>query len=124
MFTLFLMISATSHLNLQFAIEEQSMTRNQEVNLNIAPIGGLRGIGASTGKAGILKSRRVSGLILQVTNLESPFDEMRILAEEGVTFHPVRTLIDSKRIVFGGDASVVLRKKERSEIAVMSIQLS
>ena len=48
---------------------------------------------------------------------------MRILAEEGVTLHPVRTLTECQKIAFGVDACRVIEKiKERFETAVGPIQ--
>jgi len=52
------------------------------VKLGSGPVGVLGEYGTQTGKiVGILKSRRVSDLILPTANFESAPDEMRILAE-------------------------------------------
>jgi ATP-dependent Lon protease len=85
------------------------------VKFDVGPVGGLGGYGTQTGKiVGILKSRRVSDLMLPVANFESASDEMRILAEEGMTLHPVRKLTECQKIAFGVDASIVAEKiKER-----------
>jgi hypothetical protein len=100
------------------------VTGTTGVKLDLGPVGGLGGYGAQTGKiVSILKSRRVSDLILPVANFESASDEMRILAEEGVTLHPVRTLTECQKIAFGVDASRVVEKiKGRFETAVGPVQ--
>ncbi len=94
------------------------------VKLGVGPVGGLGGYGTQTGKiVGILKSRRVSDLILPVANFETAPDEMRILEEEGVRLHPARTIRDCYTTVFGTDEPTVVAKiKERFETAVKPIQ--
>jgi hypothetical protein len=74
---------------------------------------------------GILKSRLVSDLILPLANFENADDEMRILSEEGITMHPVRTLNECQSYAFGVDEQRVLLKiKERFERAVQPMQPS
>lgn len=87
------------------------------VKFDIGPVGGLGGHGAQTGKiVGILKSRRVkvADLVLPIANFELAGDEMRILEDEGVRVHPVRTFLDSNQIVFSLDQKELIEKiKER-----------
>ena len=94
------------------------------VKLDVGPVGGLGGYGTQTGKVvGILKSRRVSDLILPSANFESAADEMRILSEEGIRLHPARTVKDCQKSAFGAEESeMVDRIKERFETAVKPIQ--
>jgi predicted ATP-dependent protease len=94
------------------------------VKLDVGPVGGLGGYGTQTGKiVGILKSRRVADLILPSANFESASDEMRILGEEGIMLHPVRTLRECQKTVFGADDQEMVRRiKERFETAARPIQ--
>lgn len=96
------------------------------VKLDVGPVGGLGGYGAQTGKiVGILKSRRVGNLILPFANFESAFDEMSILAEEGIILHPVRTLEECQKTAFGVDEGAIIERiRERFETAVRPIQPS
>jgi len=96
------------------------------VKLDIGPVGGLGGYGTQTGKiVGVLKSRRVSDLILPAANFQSASDEMRILSEEEIAVHAVRTLLECQKIAFGADEQdIVARIKERFETAVKPIQSS
>lgn len=94
------------------------------VKLDIGPVGGLGGYGTQTGKVvGILKSRRISDLILPFANFESAADEMRILAEEGIQLHAARTVKECHKSAFGVDEPEMVKKiKERFETAVKPIQ--
>jgi SpoVK/Ycf46/Vps4 family AAA+-type ATPase len=96
------------------------------VKLDIGPVGGLGGYGTQTGKiVGVLKSRRVSDLILPAANFQSASDEMRILSEEEIAVHAVRTLGECQKTAFGADErDIVARIKERFETAVKPIQSS
>lgn len=96
------------------------------VKLDVGPVGGLGGYGTQTGKVvSILKSRRISDLILPFANFESAADEMRILAEEGIRLHPARTVKECQKTAFGADEpEMVERIKERFETAVKPIQES
>jgi ATP-dependent Lon protease len=93
------------------------------LKLGVGPVGGLGGYGTQTGKiVGILKSRRVSDLILPIANFESAPDEMRILVEEGIKLHPARTLLECYTTVFGTDEPTMVKKiKEKFETAVKPI---
>jgi hypothetical protein len=94
------------------------------VKLGVGPVGGLGGQGTQTGKiVGILKSRRVSDLILPKANFELASDEMRILSEERIRLHPTRTLIECQKAAFGAEEREVVDKiKERLETAVRPIR--
>jgi len=98
------------------------------VKFDIGPVGGLGGHGAQTGKiVGVLKSRRVkvTDLVLPVANFELAGDEMRILEDEDVRVHPVRTFLDANRIVFGIDQKELIEKiKERFESVAKPTQRS
>ncbi len=74
------------------------------VKLDVGPVGGLGGYGTQTGKiVGILKSRRlrVTDLVLPVANFEAAEDEMRLLREESVAVHPIRSAAECLPMVFG-----------------------
>jgi SpoVK/Ycf46/Vps4 family AAA+-type ATPase len=94
------------------------------VKLDVGPVGGLGGYGTQTGKlVGILKSRRVSDLILPAANFQSASDEMRILSEEKIAVHAVRTLRECQKTSFGADErDIVERIRERFETAARPVQ--
>jgi len=55
-------------------------------------------------------------LVQPVANFELAGDEMRILEDEGVRVHPVRTVLTSNQIVFSLDQNELIGKiKERFE---------
>jgi ATP-dependent Lon protease len=92
------------------------------VKLDVGPVG-LGGYGTQTGKVvGILKSRRVSDLVLPGANFDTASDEMRVLAEEGIALHPVRTLVECLKIEFETDERLIIERiKERFETAVQPL---
>jgi len=97
------------------------MTGTIGVKLDIGPVGGLGGYGAQTGKIiGVLKSQkvRITDFILPAANYEIAADEMQILAEEGVRVHPVHSVADCLKLVFGVSKEELIEKiKERVETA-------
>jgi RecA/RadA recombinase len=98
------------------------------VKLDIGPVGGLGGYGAQTGKiVGILKSQRirVTDLVLPAVNFEVAADEMRVLAEEGIRVHPICSVSDCLKIMFGvGKEELVHRIRERVGSAASLTQLT
>jgi len=96
------------------------------VKLDIGPVGGLGGFGTQTGKVvGILKSRRVriTDLVLPAANFESATDEMRVLTDEGISIHAIRSVRECARVVFGVDENDLVGKiKERFEPAMQPTQ--
>jgi ATP-dependent Lon protease len=101
-------------------------TGTMGVKLDVGPVGDLGGYGTQTGNTvGILKSRGVSDLILPAAEFQSASDEMRILTEEEIAAHAVRTLGECQKTVFGADEREILeRTKERFETAVRPIRSS
>lgn len=93
------------------------------VKLDVGPVGGLGGYGTQTGKiVGILKSRRVSDLVLPGANFDTASDEMRVLVEEGIALHPVRTLVECLKIEFEADERLIIERiKERIGTAVQPL---
>lgn len=86
------------------------------VKLDVGPVGGLGGYGGQTGKiVGILKSRRiqVEDLIVPLANFEAAEDEMRMLREEGVIVHPVRSAAECLEWVFGTSERTLVDKIEK-----------
>ncbi|HXZ89733.1 MAG TPA: AAA family ATPase [Candidatus Dormibacteraeota bacterium] len=98
------------------------------VKLDVGPVGGLGGYGAQTGKiVGVLKSQRirVTDLVLPAANFEVAADEMRILIEEGVQVHPVSTVSQCLKIIFGvGKEELVPKIRERVGTAATLTQLA
>jgi len=96
------------------------------VKFDIGPVGGLGGHGTQTGKiVGILKSRRIkiTDLVLPLANFELAGDEMRILTDEGVRVHPIRTFRDCNEILFNMNEKELIDKiKERFEPVVKPTQ--
>ena len=96
------------------------------VKHDVGPVGGLGGYGTQTGKiVGILKSRRVrvTDLVLPIANFEAARDEMRILQDEEVRVHPVRSVAECLEIVFGfKEQGLIGEIKERYETAVKLTQ--
>jgi SpoVK/Ycf46/Vps4 family AAA+-type ATPase len=97
------------------------------VKLDIGPVGGLGGYGAQTGKiVGVLKSQRirVTDLVLPAANFEVAGDEMRMLVEEGIGVHPVSTVSECLKIVFGvGKEELMPKIRERVGTAATPAQL-
>jgi hypothetical protein len=76
-----------------------------------------------TGESGTGKT--LSHLILPAANFQRASDEMRILSEEEIAVHSVRTLREGQKTAFGADErDIVARIKERFETAVRLIQSS
>jgi len=98
------------------------------VKLDIGPVGGLGGYGAQTGKiVGVLKSQRirVTDLVLPAANFEVSGDELRILIEEGIQVHPVSTVSQSLKIIFGvGKEELAPKIRERVGTAAPLTQLN
>jgi predicted ATP-dependent protease len=96
------------------------------VKLDVGPVGGVGGYGTQTAKTvGVLKSSRVSHLIVPAANFQSASDEMRILSEEEIAVHSVRTLRECQKTAFDADErDIVARIKEKFETAVRPIQSS
>jgi predicted ATP-dependent protease len=96
------------------------------VKLDIGPVGGLGGFGTQTGKVvGILKSRRVriTDLVLPAANFESATDEMRVLTDEGIRVHAIKSVRECASVVFGVDENHLVQKiKERFEPAIQPSQ--
>lgn len=86
------------------------------VKLDVGPVGGLGGYGGQTGKiVGILKSRRlrVTDLVLPNANYQAARDEMRILEEEAVEAHPIRSATECLSKVFGVDEEELIGRIEK-----------
>lgn len=99
------------------------------VKLDVGPVGGLGGYGTQTGKiVGILKSRRiwpVTDLVVPIANYEAAEDEMRMVDEEGVRIHPVRSAAECLGNVFGISEQKLIEKiEEKFETAARLSQPS
>jgi len=98
------------------------------VKLDVGPAGGLGGSGTQTGKiVGILKSRRihVADFVLPIANYQTAADEMQVLIDESVRVHPISSVTQCIRTVFGSSEREIIDKIEgRVETAVRSSQLA
>ncbi len=98
------------------------------VKLDVGPVGGLGGSGTQTGKiVGILKSRRihVADFVLPIANYQTAADEMQVLIDESVRVHPISSVTQCIRTVFGLSEREIIDKIEgRVETAVRPSQLA
>ncbi len=99
--------------------QSKVMTGTIGLKMDVGPVGGLGGRGREAGKlVGILKAEKVkiTDLLVPEVNYRSAGDEMKMVEDEGIKVHPIRSAQDGWTVLFGMSGEE-LAKRVRTALA-------